>query len=307
MILVVGGTGFIGKNLLAALHRAGRPGLTVSRAPDHEFLKAHAPTIDAMTIEAFHADPAAALFNCTGVVYLAGTSTPGSNLEAPWREAGDNVEPFLCFLNAVQLHGPRVHCVVMSSGGTVYGQVDGADTISEDTPLAPISAYGMGKSMMEVAAAFMAARYEMAITILRPANPVGPWQKSRSQGVVGVLLRAAASGAEFPMQGTGSAVRDYFDVADLCDAILMALDNPDKSVGKTYNVGSGDGRSVREIVDLVESVTGRSIAVQTVPARASDVDRVVLDTTRIRQELGWQPQRSLEETIGEIWSAQGVQ
>lgn len=67
------------------------------------------------------------------------------------------------------------------------------------------------------------------------------------------------------------------------------------------------GRSVREIADLMESVTGRSIAVQTVPARASDVDRVVLDTTRIRQELGWQPLLSLEKTIGEIWAAQGLQ
>lgn len=301
MIVVVGGTGFVGKNLLAALHTSGRRALSVSRLPDQAFLNSHAPSIETMTISEFHADPAAALFDCTAVVYLASTSTPGSNLDTPWQEIEENVTPLLKMLKAVQNFSPAAHCVLLSSGGTVYGQVRGVEVISEDTPLAPISAYGMGKRMMESASEFMAAHHGLRTTILRPANPVGLWQKSRSQGIVGVLLRAAASGADFPMQGTGSAVRDYFDVDDLCDAIMKVLDHPEKSVGQTFNVGSGSGRSVREIVDLVTRVTGQHISAKNVPARPSDVERVVLDTSRISAALGWRPVRSLEDTIQKVW------
>ena len=300
MILIFGGTGFIGKNLCVALNAAGRQALSVSRQPDRAFLAAEAPKIDAMTPEEFHADPAAALFGCEAVVYLASSSTPASNLEAPWREPSDNVVPFLQALRDIQLHCPTAHLVLLSSGGTVYGQA-GAGQIPEDTPLRPISAYGMGKKMMETALDFMAALHGLRATILRPANPVGLWQKSRSQGVVGVLLRAAASGAAFPMQGEGRAVRDYFDVADLVEAILMVVDNPEQSVGQTFNVGSGTGRSVREMYELAQEISEREITVKPVRARSSDVDRIVLDTTKIAAALNWTPTRDLRDTMRQVW------
>lgn len=300
MIAVIGGTGFIGKNLVLTLQRAGRSVLSVSRQPDRAFLAEHAPDAEAMTLSDFHADPAAVLFGVDALVYLASSSTPGSNLQAPWHEATDNVEPLLRMLKAVQVHRPQAHFIFLSSGGTVYGQTSDA-LISEQTDLHPISAYGMGKKMMEAAVGFMADHHGLSSTVLRPANPVGLWQKSRSQGVVGALLRAAHAETPFPMMGDGGAIRDYFDVADLCDAILDCIAQPNSSIGQIFNVGSGQGWSVRQIYDLVCAVTGRDIMVESVPARNSDVDRVVLDTARIEAALGWRPTRALEDTVRAIW------
>lgn len=301
MILLVGGTGFIGKNLVQALRHQGRECTVVSRKPDEAFLQAHAPGTEALTLEQFHADPAAALFGCTAVIYLASSSTPGSNLDTPWREAHDNAEPLLRCLRAVQQHGPGAHFVSMSSGGTVYGQ-NTAQLLHEDLPLNPISPYGLGKQMMEAAVRFMATSQGLRTTILRPANPIGRWQKNRSQGVVGVLVRAAQTGVAFPMMGDGSAVRDYFDVADLCTAITAVIEQPEASIGRVFNVGSGQGHSVRDIVSLVEQAAGRAIRIEPVPARRTDVDRVVLDTSRIRQALSWAPQVSLEQSLENIWT-----
>lgn len=300
MILVIGGTGFIGKNFLSLLEDRALRAVSVSRRPDESFLSEYAPSIEFLTVEQFHLDPAAALFECKSVVYLASNSTPGSNLDKPWNETQENIDPLLRVLQAVQTYQPTAHFIFLSSGGTVYGQVD-AEVICEDEPLRPISIYGLGKRMMESSVQFMADHHGLNTTILRPANPVGRWQKSRSQGVVGVLLRSAASGAPFPMQGKGDAIRDYFDVADLCDAIMLAVERPNKSVGKTYNVGSGHGLSVRDIVGMVERVTGNKLNIKSVPTRSSDVSRVVLKTTRIEKELGWSATRKLENTVARIW------
>ncbi len=301
MILIFGGTGFIGRNMAIALEAEGIRARAVSRQPDRGFLADHAPEIEPITLEQFHADPATALFGCTSVVYLAGTSTPASNVQTPWRELPDNVEPLLRVLRAVQDNRPEAHVVFVSSGGTVYGP-SAAPLLTEDTPLHPISAYGLGKKMMEAGLTYMADLHGMRTTILRPANPIGPWQTNRSQGVVGVLMRAALSGDPFPMLGDGSAVRDYFDVSDLVRGIRAALERPEASIGATFNLGSGQGRSVREMIALVEAVSGQSIAIEEIPARTSDVNRVVLDIARARDVLGWTPEIPLQEALRAIWA-----
>lgn len=304
MILVFGGTGFIGKNLLEALHAQGRAAMTVSRHPELLFLMRHAPSVEPLSIEAFHGDPAAHLHGCRAVVYLASSSTPAVNLETPWREATDNLEPLLRVLHEVtSKSGPQgtPHFVFISSGGTVYGPTGGA-AATEDMPLRPISPYGLGKKTMEAAVEFMARTRGLRATVLRPANPVGPWQRSRSQGLVGALMRAAQGGMPFRMVGDGTVVRDYFDVADLVAAILAAIDMPERSAGQTFNVGSGRGHSVGEMLALVERVSGRGIEVETLPARISDVDRIVLDIRRIADTLGWQPTRPLERSLDDLWS-----
>lgn len=303
MILVFGGTGFIGKNLLEALHGQGRAAMTVSRHPDMLFVMRHAPSVEPLPVEAFHGDPAAHLHGCRAVVYLASSSTPAVNLETPWREAADNLEPLLRVLHETSTKsGPQgtPHFVFISSGGTVYGPT-GGEPATEDRPLRPISPYGLGKKTMEAAVEFMARTRGLRATVLRPANPVGRWQRSRSQGVVGALMRAAEARMPFRMVGDGTVVRDYFDVADLVEAILAVIDLPDRSAGQTFNVGSGRGHSVQEVLQLVERVTGRSIEVEALPARASDVDRIVLDIRRIGETLGWRPTRPLERSLRDLW------
>lgn len=299
MILLVGGTGFIGKNLLLRLGASGVKTTVVSRQPDREFLARFSPLTTALTLEQFYSDPSAALFDCRSVVYLASSSTPGSNLTAPWREATHTVEPLLRMIKAVVDHSDA-HFVFLSSGGTVYGPCN-VDLLTEDLPLNPISPYGLGKKMCEAVVQHMATVHRLRQTILRPANPIGRWQESQGQGVVGALLRAARDGTSFPMIGDGTAIRDYFDVSDLAAAIIATLQAPDKSSGRIWNVGSGHGHSVSEMLNMVRIVTGRNIEVKPLPPRDTDVDRVVLDINGIRAALGWSCQVDLEDGIQDVW------
>lgn len=299
MILVVGGTGFVGKNLVVSLTARGVPVRVVSRSPNAAFLSEVAPSATALTTEQFLSDPQAALFGVDAVVYMASTSTPGSNVETPWAETQNTVEPAMRVMSAIVRHS-QAHMVYLSSGGTVYGNVAG-DVIPENSPLHPISPYGLGKKMTEAAIQFMAQTQGLRATILRPSNPIGRWQVSVNQGVVGALMRAARQGHAFPMIGEGSAVRDYFDVQDLVGAIEMSIAAPEQSIGQTWNVGSGRGVSVRGMLDLVQEISGHEIAIDYKPARSADVDRVVLDTTSIQSALGWAPRFELRQSLQNIW------
>lgn len=301
MILILGGTGFVGKNLVTCLQARGAAMRVVSRAPDAAFLEQHAPGTSALRLEQFMADPKAALFGVETVVYLASTSTPGANIDTPWREARDTVEAAMRVLSAVAQHSDA-NVIYLSSGGAVYGET-AANMITEDSDLRPISPYGLGKKMTEAAIDFMARTHGLRTTILRPSNPIGRWQISVSQGVVGALMRAAQQGAVFNMIGEGSAVRDYFDVRDLSHAIEAVIDNPEASNGKTWNVGSGEGTSVREMLELVQEVSGHEIKVQHTPARSTDVARVVLDTSAINGAVGWSPAHGLRASLQDIWAA----
>lgn len=300
MILVIGGTGFVGKNLVVSLHARGVPLRVVSRDPDTAFLEAHAPGTSAITLERFMSDPRAALFDVQTVVYLASTSTPGSNLNAPWQEARDTVEAAMRVMSAVT-ENSKANLIYLSSGGAIYGEK--LETITEDSPLHPISPYGLGKRMTEAAIDFMARSHGLKATILRPSNPIGRWQVSISQGVVGALMRAAKQNSVFPMIGEGTAVRDYFDVRDLAKAIETVIDNPEKCHGQTWNVGSGEGVSVREMLELVQDVSGQTINVEQLPARPTDVARVVLDTRAINDAIGWAPEFDLRRSLTDIWAA----
>lgn len=299
MILVFGGTGFLGSNLVPELVRHGKAVQIVSRNPDTSFLARHAPSVRSVTLEMFQADPATLLYDCTAIVYLASASTPGSNLREPWREASSTVEPLLRTMTAVADHG-EPHVIYLSSGGTIYGPTD-LDLIPETAPLNPISPYGMGKQMSETALAFLARNRGLRTTILRAANPIGRWQSNPSQGVVGALCRAAAQGTTFPMLGDGESVRDYFDVMDLCRAIIEVIDHPEIGIGRTWNVGSGQGRTLAEMHTLVESITGRRIAVQRRPARSSDVRKAILDISRISNDLGWRPTPDIARPVADVW------
>lgn len=300
MILVFGGTGFVGKNLVTALLAGGHGVRVVSRNPDAGFLETHAPDADMVTLERFVADPDAALFGVHTVVYAASTSTPGSNLDTPWREARDTVEAAMRVMSAIVRHS-KAHVIYLSSGGTVYGQCSDP-MITEGVALNPISPYGLGKKMTEAAIDYMARTQGLRVTILRPSNPIGRWQTSLSQGVVGALMRAAKQGNPFPMIGDGSSVRDYFDVRDLVSAVMMTLNQPEASLGQVWNVGSGQGTSVRDVLELVEDVSGKAIQVEAMPARSTDVDRVVLDTSAIRTRLNWTPKYDLRQSLSDIWA-----
>jgi UDP-glucose 4-epimerase len=243
------------------------------------------------------------LAEAEAVVYLASDSVPSTFAAEPWREIPVNVEPAARFFARCAATNPSAKLLLISSGGTVYGRTEGTP-VPEDAPTRPISGYGLGKLLIEQALAFVGRTRGLAYNVLRVSNAVGRWQNNDTQGIVSIALRAARDRTLIDLYGGGAQVRDYVDADDVADAVLAAcLDR--HHADQIWNVGSGIGRSVAEMIRLVEEVTGRSVPIRHLPARPIDVAAVVLDCSRIRRDLNWVAGQPIEATIADVWHSMG--
>jgi UDP-glucose 4-epimerase len=190
--------------------------------------------------------------------------------------------------------------VFPSSGGTVYGEPTELP-VREDAPLAPRSSYGMGKVLAEEMIRFYARAHRLRYQILRIANVFGALRLSRiSQGAVDVFLQRVAHGEPIEIWGDGSAVRDYLFIDDLVAAVTRLLATEARSSG-TYNVGSGAGHSLSDILAIIGRVTQRPTQVRYQASGYAGVSRITLDSSRFVELTGWSPARSLEDGIREAW------
>jgi UDP-glucose 4-epimerase len=302
MILIIGGNGFLGRHLCRMLCSRGLAAVVVTRTrSDLAFAgdDSGIGCIDAKVFQTGRGDDL--LASARVIIYLASQSVPATFRDEPWREIPANVEPAWQFFERCARLNPAARIILVSSGGTVYGRTSG-DPVGEDTPLRPISGYGLGKVMIEQALAFVGRTHAVPYAILRVSNPIGRWQTATTQGIVPIALRAARDHAPIPLYGYGLQVRDYLDADDVARAILTSC-SAEGHLAATWNVGSGVGRSVLEMIRLIERVTGVSVPVRHCPPRPIDVPSIVLDCTRIRTDLGWVPQRPLEASIADIWQA----
>jgi UDP-glucose 4-epimerase len=194
---------------------------------------------------------------------------------------------------------------LLASTGAVYG-VPETQPIGEDTPLNPTSAYGEGKAAAE--AEVLAAPPEAAFgaVAIRAFNVAGAVDGRGDADLTRIIPKAlAVANGDAPLlqiNGDGTAVRDFVHVDDLARAFVLALDYADPGRRAIFNI-SGIGASVAEIVKSSEEVTGRTLAVEHLPPKP-EPHLLLGDSTRIRQALGWRPERStLCEIIGDAWSA----
>lgn len=297
-MIILGGTGFIGRHLSTALSARGRQAVVVSRTPDFGFLETYAPGVTGVELPRMLNDADDYFRAASTLVYLASTSVPATYASQPWNELSTNVQPAFELFDRALAVNPDLRVVFISSGGVIYGS--GHTTpIPEGAPLAPISAYGYGKLAIEEAIRFLGRTKGLSYAILRVSNPVGRWQANRMHGIVTVALRAAKSGEALNLFDGGSQVRDFLDADDLADAIITATDARGFTAG-TWNIGSGVGRSIVEVVDLVSEVTGRHIARTSLPKRAVDVPYAVLDCAKAQRDLGWNATTELADTISAI-------
>jgi len=232
------------------------------------------------------------------VVYAAGTSLP----LAVERDPAQLVEPLralVTVLEAVRINAGS-SLLFLSSGGTVYGE-PGHLPVTEDHPLRPRSAYGSEMVAAETYVAYYARRHGVAATSLRCANAYGPGQQPhRGQGLIATVLDAATHGQAVEVWGDGSAVRDYVFIDDLATAVVALLGRAD--LPEALNLGSGVGASVHEVLELVEATTGRALRVHWRGSRPFDVSRVVLDITRLRSLIAFEP-TPLAVGIRDTWAA----
>lgn len=237
---------------------------------------------------------AAAVAGCDTVFHLVTASTPASSNVDKIEDLQANVVSTLHLLEACREERVR-RVVFVSSGGTVYG-IPSIVPTPENASLDPITAYGISKLATEKYLALYEHLYGIDFRILRVANPYGPFQTSiRNQGVIAAFLHRALEGKPIELWGDGSVTRDYIYVDDVVDALEAAAVHTGHE--RVFNIGSGEGRSLLEIVDVIQKQLNVELDIRHFEARKADVPCSILDISRAEKDLHWKPKTPFLEGV----------
>lgn len=309
-VFVTGGAGYIGSVVTQQLLAAGH---SVTVLDDMSTGHRDAVPEGAEFIEG-DLSMAAEVLNSSfdAVLHFAAKSLVGESVQYPERYWHGNVVKSLGLIEDIRAAGvPRL---VFSSTAAVYGNPL-EDTITEDHPTTPINPYGASKLSIDMMLAAEAAAHGLATVSLRYFNVGGASDQLRERHdpethLIPNLLNVAATGeGEAKLFGTdyptsdGTAVRDYIHVLDLAQAHLLAMEWVRPGVHEVFNLGTGVGSSVREVIETTSAVTGRAVPVTEEPRRAGDPAVLVASGQKAGRALGWQPQYALEDIITDAWAA----
>lgn len=285
-VLVTGGAGFIGSHLVDALCRDGAyvhvldDLSTGRRIPENaRFTRWNVREYFTSLVKQERIEV---------MIHLAARVSVRTSLEDPLEDASVNVLGGLSALEAAAEAGVR-RVILASSGGTVYGEGKGRPSREED-PLEPRSPYGVAKLAMESYATAYERTRGLEVSCLRLANVYGPRQDPEGEsGVVARFLARLRDGRPLEVYGDGRQIRDFVFVEDVVRAFLSAIQGPPG----TYNVGTGVGTSLLELIDLL----GRPARVIHKPAIAGELRANILDVRRADERLGWTPKIPFAEGV----------
>lgn len=328
-ILVTGGAGYIGSHTCLELLQAGYEVVAVdnlSNSKEESLRRVQALAGRALT---FHRvdlldrpalDAVFAAAPVDAVIHFAGLKAVGESVTIPLRYYHNNLTGTLLLCEAMKAHGVRN--IVFSSSATVYGD-PATVPITEAFPLSATNPYGRSKLMIEeILRDLHISDAAWNIALLRYFNPVGAHVSGRigedpaglpnnlmpyvAQVAVGKLPELRVFGNDYPTPD-GTGVRDYIHVVDLADGHLRALDKLAGNPGiVTYNLGTGRGYSVLEVVAAFEQAAGRPVPYKIVGRRPGDIAACYADPTRAQAELGWTATRGLAEMCADTWRWQSA-
>lgn len=282
MILVTGGAGYIGRHICRALGNAKVVALDDLRNTSRSALPPGVALLEEELSKAV-----VDWDRVEAVIHCAGSSDVAQSVREPGLYWRNNLAAAASFFE-----GTRGKKVVVSSTAAVYGEPVSLP-ISEDHLKIPTNPYGHTKLALEQ----LLRDYGVRLTVLRYFNAAGEDEDHRVEThLVPNVVRAALSGEPVTVYGDGKNVRDYVHVDDLARAHVLALETPG-----TYNLGSGSGSTVLEVIETARRVTGRKIDVVFQPARPGDPKSLVADISRARRVLGWTPTRTLEDMIASTY------
>jgi UDP-glucose 4-epimerase len=314
-VLVVGGAGYIGSHMVALLLEKGHRVTTLD-----DFSTGHCDAVIGGEIVEGSCGDRELLgrlfkkgrFDC--VMHFASFIQVGESVVDPAKYYQNNVSDTLVLLDAMVGHG--LSAFIFSSSAAVFGQPKYVP-IDEAHPQAPINPYGMSKWMIERVLEDYSRAYGVRSVSLRYFNAAGADPQGRigerhepETHLIPLILQTASGrrggvkvfGADYDTPD-GTCVRDYIHVVDLCEAHLLAAEYLSRG-GPTIqlNLGNGSGFSVRQVIQAAEQVTGRRIALDTAPRRPGDSAKLVADSARARDVLGWQPRFSeLHAILDHAW------
>jgi UDP-glucose 4-epimerase len=312
--LVTGGAGYIGAHVVRALQSAGLDTVVIDdlSSGHADFVPAEVPFVVGTILDRDLLLHTIAEHSVTGVIHVAGYKYAGVSVQRPLHTYEQNVTGMATLLAAMQERG--VDRIVFSSSAAVYGTPPG-EIVTEETPKSPESPYGESKLIGE----WLLRDQEIAVglrhTSLRYFNVVGSGDPSlydtSPHNLFPLVFDALVEGRTPRINGTdyptpdGTAVRDYLHVADLAVAHVAAARRLDagESLQPAYNLGSGDGVSVRQIMTTIAEVTGIPFTPEAGPRRPGDPARIVTSGELAARDIDWKMRHSLRDMVESAWEA----
>ena len=312
-VLVTGGAGYIGAHVAAELLKSG-----YSIRIYDDFSNGLHRRVDGKFRDIVDGDMLdrvkllAALDGIDAVIHLAAKKAVEESVKDPLKYYENNVGGTLNLLGAMAAKG--VKQLVYSSSAAVYSPND-KEAVLEDDPTAPLSPYGASKLLSEQLISSVGSAEQISNISLRYFNVVGSniaefGDNSKDNLVPKVFLalkngkRPQIYGSDYPTPD-GTCIRDYIHVQDLALAHLAALKKVESGyISQVYNVGSGKGYSVKEMMDQISKSIGRDINPEVSDARAGDSPKLIASIDKIKEQLGWSPKASLKEMIDSAWQAE---
>ncbi|SDC06347.1 UDP-glucose 4-epimerase [Terribacillus halophilus] len=315
-VLVTGGAGYIGSHAVATLLEKGHEAVIIDNV-----LTGHLPAVnqDAVFYEgdlrdAAFLDDVFAKEKVDAVVHFAASSLVGESVEDPLKYFGNNVYGMQVLLETMRKHD--VKKIVFSSTAATYGDTN-VVPLTEDLDTNPESPYGESKLMMEKMMKWCDGAYGIKFVSLRYFNVGGAHPDGRigedhrpETHLIPIILQTALGqrehisifGDDYPTED-GTCIRDYIHVLDLIDAHLLALEYLDNGgQSDIFNLGSSQGFSVKEMIDVARHVTGKEIPAKVGPRRAGDPAVLIASSAKAKEVLGWNPTRTdMTDIIGDAW------
>ena len=303
--LVTGGAGYIGSHVVRALRDRGLGTVVVDDLSTGRWSRVVGPALIGRVQDRDLLAQAFEAYRPVGVIHLAASKSVAESVADPRKYYDNNVTALLGLLEAMR--AASVTRMVFSSSAAVYGET-GAAPVTETDPTEPVSAYGRSKLVGEWMLADYARAHGLRYVALRYFNVAGSGSPvlndEGAPNLIPQVLAAVSRGVEPVIFGVdydtpdGTCVRDFIDVRDLADAhsaVLGLLDAPEAA--HVFNVGIGQGYSVREVVDCALAASGSAVRPVVLPGRPGDAVSVIADSGALRLHTGWQPEHDLRDMI----------
>lgn len=301
-ILILGADGFIGSNFAVSLLKNKAYNIKVfdlfknNQTKNLEKVRGEIEIISGNFLN--RNDLMEALRGVDYVFHFISLTTPGSSRLEPIIDIETNIKGTVVLLEeCVKANVKKI--IFPSSGGAIYGD-NGKSVCSEKDQTDPVSPYAISKLTIEKYLEYFRINYGLEYLILRYSNPYGPGQNiSGSQGIIPIFLGLIKENKPITVFGDGENIRDYIYIDDLVEA-TKSLAFKDTNY-RLYNVGSGEGRSINEILDILKQVTNRDFVINHVKERSVDVKANILDISRLKSEIDFSPKTTIKEGITKTW------
>lgn len=295
-IVIFGGGGFIGSTIADRLLLDGHHLRIFERPRVAAYRKfTEFERVEWMTGDFSSAHDISDAINGTDVIlHLVSTTLPKNSNDDPIYDVHSNLVATLQMLNAMLAHDVR-KIIFISSGGTVYGNPLYLP-IDEKHPTEPLVSYGITKLAIEKYLQMYSHLYGLKTVTLRVANPYGGRQRTETaQGAIGVFLSRALNDLPIEIWGDGSVTRDYIHVSDVAEAFVKAIEYQGSE--HCFNISSGDGVSLNDLIGMLEIVLGQNIKVSYKSGRSFDVPVSILSNSLAKAELSWEPKVAMLEGL----------